>query len=201
MTPGSLATKAITGSAIAGFILMGFGLREAAAVKVCQDWPNSGYCPTGDGLVCVRDITTCPYYYGSHSRQTGKHVAKRRHSPVRASKQEASTQETVSRSVLGANESRIAAMNYVNADCSPGPLPVLRIVTPPKNGDFRLEELSIALNRPPGNARAKCNGTPVQAVGVFYKAKPEYAGDDAMVIDVDFRHGSVKRFIYAISVR
>ncbi|HZP79036.1 MAG TPA: hypothetical protein VFB45_23065 [Pseudolabrys sp.] len=143
--------------------------------------------------MCYRDIRNCRYYYPRTNR-----ISKRvlnRHSPSQ------SLREEVKRSVMNGSESRLAAMNYIDADCTPGPVPVVRIVTPPKNGEFRMEEVSIPLNRPAGNARAKCNGTPVQAVGVYYKAKAEYTGDDAMVIDVDFKHGYIKRFVYAISVR
>jgi hypothetical protein len=105
------------------------------------------------------------------------------------------------RSVFRGNEARIAALNYVNADCSSGPIPGLRIVTPPTNGEYRLEETSIPLDRPPDNSRAACNGKPVSALAIYYTAKAEFTGSDEMVIDVDFKNGSVRRFVYAITVR
>jgi hypothetical protein len=110
-------------------------------------------------------------------------------------------QRRVARTVLKGNEARIAAPNYLNADCSSGPLPDLRVVAEPKNGTFRTEETSVAAERPADNSRAACNGKPVNAVAVYYKPKDEFAGDDEMAIDVDFHDGNVRRFVYAITVR
>jgi hypothetical protein len=107
----------------------------------------------------------------------------------------------VDSSVFKGNEARIAALNYVNADCSSGPVPALRIITPPTNGAYRLDETSIPIDRRPDNSRTACNGKPVSAVAVYYSAKAEFTGSDEMVIDVDFRNGTVRRFIYAITVR
>lgn len=115
--------------------------------------------------------------------------------------QMSASETKLNRSVLSGNEARIAAMNYVNSDCTSGALPLLRVVTPPKNGDVRLEETSIALDRRADDPRAICNGTPVQAVGVYYKAKADFSGSDEMVIDVDFNHGKVRRFVYAITIQ
>lgn len=107
----------------------------------------------------------------------------------------------LSRSVFNGNESRIAAFNYVNVDCSSGPLPDLRVVTAPAHGAYRLEETTIQVDRKPDDARASCNGKPVSAVAVHYKPTAEFVGSDDLVVDVDFRNGSVRRYIYAISVR
>jgi hypothetical protein len=63
----------------------------------------------------------------------------------------------------------IAAMNSVHSDCSPEPVPALRVVTAPKIGGYRLEEIMIALDHRADDERAKCNGAPVRALGVFYK--------------------------------
>jgi len=110
-------------------------------------------------------------------------------------------EERFNRSVFSGNETRIAAFNYVNADCSSGPLPDLRIVTAPAHGAYRLEETTIQVDRKPDNSRASCNGKPVSAVAVHYKPTAEFVGSDDLVVDVDFRNGSVRRYIYAISVR
>jgi hypothetical protein len=106
-----------------------------------------------------------------------------------------------SRSVFSGNETRLAAFNYVNADCSSGPLPDLRIVTEPAHGAYRLEPTTIQIDRKPDDARAACNGKAVSAVAVHYKPTAEFVGGDDLVVDVDFRNGTVRRYIYAISVR
>lgn len=111
-------------------------------------------------------------------------------------------QETpLNRDAFTGNETRIAAMHYVNTDCSSGPLPDLRIVTAPQNGEYRLDKIIYAVDRKPDDPRASCNGKPVDAVGVFYKSKPDFTGEDGLVVDVDFRTGTVRRFSYKIMVR
>ncbi|MDI1346065.1 MAG: hypothetical protein PSV22_18465 [Pseudolabrys sp.] len=108
---------------------------------------------------------------------------------------------TFNREIFSGSESRIAAMNNVNIDCTSGPVPSLRIVTPPKNGQHRLEEIAYLVDRPAGNSRANCNGKPVTAVGVFYKSNADYVGQDNIVIDVDFKSGTVRRYNFKITVR
>ena len=105
------------------------------------------------------------------------------------------------RSVLTKNETRVAAFNYVNADCSSGPLPDVRIITAPKNGSYRLEETSIPIDRSPANHRATCNGKPVDALAVYYRSNDAFTGVDEMVVDADFHDGNVRRYIYAIAVQ
>jgi len=110
-------------------------------------------------------------------------------------------EEKQKRSLFSGNESKIAAMNYVNRDCSSGPRPEVRIVTPPSNGTMRLEPIAHVLDRKKENSRSHCNDKTVDAVGVFYKSKPNYTGADKITLDVDFRHGRVNRYTYAIEVR
>src|SRR5512147_610398 len=50
---------------------------------------------------------------------------------------------SVNRELFSGSESRIAAMNSVNTDCTSGPIPSLRIVIAPKNGTHRLEEITV----------------------------------------------------------
>jgi hypothetical protein len=52
-----------------------------------------------------------------------------------------------------------------------------------------------------GKPREACNGKPVNAIAVYYKPKPDFTGIDEMGIDVDFRNGTVRRYIYTITVR
>ena len=92
-------------------------------------------------------------------------------------------------------------MTYVNADCSSGAVPEVRIVTPPSSGNIRLQQLTIPIARPLADPLVRCNGKPVEAVVVSYKSKNGFTGADTVVLDVDFRHGKVTRFIYNIAVR
>jgi hypothetical protein len=124
--------------------------------------------------------------------------AKRR---VAQSKPKHRLEEVREKQAFSGNESRIAAMNVVKADCSPGPLPEVRVVTPPSSGDVRLEPIKHAVNRDKSNKRSRCNGKTVDAVAVFYKSKSDFTGADKLVLDVDFKAGTIKRYIYAIDIR
>jgi hypothetical protein len=110
-------------------------------------------------------------------------------------------EEVYEKEMFSGSESRIAAMNYVNADCSGGPLPEVRVVTAPEGGDVRMEPIKHTLNRDKKNHRAHCNGKTVDAVGIFYKSKNGFAGADKVILDVDFKEGAIKRYIFAINIR
>ena len=109
--------------------------------------------------------------------------------------------QIMANSVLSGNETRLGAMHYVNTDCTSGGLPDVRIVTKPQHGDYRMEPITIAIDRPANTTLAVCNGKSVEAVGVFYKPKDEFKGEDTVALDVDFKHGKVRRFTYKITVR
>ena len=121
--------------------------------------------------------------------------------PTRPSIGQARSELTYTREIFAGSESRIAAMNWVNSDCSSDDLPTLRFVTPPQNGDIRTQETTIPIDRPKSNPRAACNGKQAQALAVFYKPKDGYIGPDKVVIDVDFHMGQVRRLNYKITVR
>jgi hypothetical protein len=107
----------------------------------------------------------------------------------------------ITRDVYSGKEERIAAMNYVNADCTSGPPPDLHVVAAPKSGNYRFETTTIPIDRRTDSSRAACNGKPVNAVAVYYTARDAFTGSESMIIDVDFRNGTVRRYDYAISVR
>src|SRR5262245_14337006 len=114
---------------------------------------------------------------------------------------QARSERTFNREVFADSEARIGAMNWVNSDCSSGELPSLRFVSPPQKGAMRTADVAIPMYRPSHDARASCNGEPVQALAVFYKPDAGYTGPDTVVIDVDFHKGNVARLNYKITVR
>jgi len=113
----------------------------------------------------------------------------------------ARSENTYNREVLSDSETRIAAINWVNSDCSSGGVPTLRFVTKSQNGTTRTEETTIPIDRPARDTRSSCNGKPVQALAIFYKPNAGYTGADNIVVDVDFHMGSVRRLTYKITVR
>src|SRR5437763_1243100 len=61
-------------------------------------------------------------------------------------------------STFSGNETRVAALNYVLADCSSGPRPDIKIIRNPANGDLRFVPITIPLSRRPADPLSKCNG-------------------------------------------
>jgi hypothetical protein len=109
--------------------------------------------------------------------------------------------ENFRKSVFSGNEIRIAQLNNVLADCSSGPVPDVRVLTKPENGELRMEEIRYIVDRPPTNNRHVCNGKEVNANGVFYRSRPEFTGRDSALLEVDFKNGSIRQFFFDITVR
>jgi hypothetical protein len=105
------------------------------------------------------------------------------------------------REAFSGSEFRIAALGHVRTDCSGGALPEVRVVTPPGSGDIRQEPVKVPVSHQKSHPRAHCNGKIVDTVAVFYKSKSDFAGADKVVLDVDFKVGVIKRFVYAINIR
>ncbi len=98
-------------------------------------------------------------------------------------------------------ETRFATYNYVESNCSSGPIPDVRLVRKPTSGDIRFEPVTIPLARDKSDHRAHCNGMDVNGMGGFYKSKEGFVGEDRFVVDVDYKRGTVRRFSYVVNVR
>lgn len=104
------------------------------------------------------------------------------------------------KNVFAGNEARISAMHVLNADCTATAIPDIRVVTQPTKGELRLENMQHAVDRDKNDNRFHCNGKIVDAVGIFYKAKDD-KGQDRVVLDVDFKNGTVRRYSYTLNLR
>jgi hypothetical protein len=112
-----------------------------------------------------------------------------------------SAQQTTTASVFSGNEARVLAPNWVNADCTSGSRPDVRVTSSPSTGSIRLEDIQIIVSRNSGDSRAHCNGKQVDAVGIFYRSNEGFAGQDRVVVDADFKTGVVRRYTAVIDVR
>ena len=113
----------------------------------------------------------------------------------------AETHTPFRRTVFTGNEMLMAVFNTLASDCSAVVRPDVRIVTPPANGVVRFDAIIAAVERPPGDIRAVCNGKRAISVGIFYKSNKEFVGADHAALEIDFRQGFVGRFSYDIEVR
>jgi hypothetical protein len=217
-----IESKAALVALAAGFTLLGHAeLTPAQARSVFAQCANQvgatymgesrwRFSGSGHGLAQEQNFYNCidSHTQGQRSSSRPAVSQKRAGAKTRAAQPKSAQSKSKSRldeihekELFSGSESRIAAMNFVNADCSGGPLPEVRVVTPPNSGDVRLEPIKYAVSRQKSNPRAHCNGKVVDAVAVFYRSKSDFTGADKVVLDVDFKAGTVKRYIYAINIR
>jgi hypothetical protein len=106
----------------------------------------------------------------------------------------------ITKDIFSGGESMIAGMNNVNLDCSSGPIPEVRVVSPPIHGSMRTARTIVVASQNTDNL-ARCNGKLVDAAGVYYKSTVGFVGVDTVTVDVDFRYGTIRRFVYTLNVR
>src|SRR6266436_522194 len=61
----------------------------------------------------------------------------------------------------------------VNKDCSPAPLPTIRLIDRPKSGTFTVRRGTLR-----GAQVAHCQNLNIPVQGVFYTSRPGYMGED-----------------------
>jgi hypothetical protein len=75
---------------------------------------------------------------------------------------------------------------YLNVlpDCSSGPLPTIRLATPPASGKVVVKTAKVKAT----NYKA-CLALEVPAYVAFYRSPPEFLGDDVLTIEVKYAGG------------
>jgi len=75
--------------------------------------------------------------------------------------------------VVAGKPHRLGVYGNVQKDCTSGPLPTVRVVTPPKHGELNVRSGKLKAGR-----ISRCPSLEATAQGVFYKANPTYKGAD-----------------------
>ena len=94
--------------------------------------------------------------------------------------------QTVERSVKAVpnKDTQIGVYLNVNPDCTSGPLPTIRLATPPAAGKVVVKN---------GNVKATnykaCLALEVPAYIAFYKSPPDFLGNDVLTIEVKYPGG------------
>jgi hypothetical protein len=93
---------------------------------------------------------------------------------------------TVERSVkaLPNKDTQIGLYLNVRQDCTSGPLPTLRLISPPKSGKVVVKTAKVKAT----NYKA-CLALEVPAYIAFYKSAPDFSGADVMSVEVSFPAG------------
>ncbi|WP_245335056.1 hypothetical protein [Bradyrhizobium mercantei] len=85
---------------------------------------------------------------------------------------------------LANRDTQIGLYLNVQPDCTSGPLPTIRMVTPPAAGKVVVKSAKVQTT----NYKA-CLALEVPAYVAIYKSPPDFLGDDALTIEVKYRGG------------
>lgn len=93
---------------------------------------------------------------------------------------------TVERTVKSAPNRAIQVGLYVNVlpDCTSGPLPTIRLLSPPVAGKVVVKTAKVKAT----NYKA-CLALEVPAFIAFYRSPPEFLGNDVMTVEVKYAGG------------
>lgn len=99
---------------------------------------------------------------------------------------QAPPETTVERSfrALPNKDTQIGVFLNVLPDCTSGPMPTIRLVSPPAAGKVVVKSAKVKAT----NYKA-CLALEVPAFVAFYKSPPEFLGDDVLTIEVKFAGG------------
>jgi hypothetical protein len=94
--------------------------------------------------------------------------------------------QMVERSVKAApnKDTQIGVYLNVLPDCTSGPLPTIRLASPPSSGKVVVKTAKVKAT----NFKA-CLALEVPAYVAFYKSPPEFLGDDVLTIEVKYLGG------------
>ena len=102
--------------------------------------------------------------------------------PATAQEQSRTVERTV-KSVPN-KDTQIGVYINVQPDCTSGPLPTIRLISPPASGKVVVKTAKIKAT----NYKA-CLALEVPAYVAFYKSPADFLGDDVMTIEVKFAGG------------
>jgi hypothetical protein len=91
---------------------------------------------------------------------------------------------------------RLGVYGNVQKDCTSGPLPTIRVVTPPKHGELNVRSGTLKTGR-----ITRCPILAAKAQGVLYKANPTFKGTDEVAYEVRSASGKVESHTVRITVK
>ena len=91
---------------------------------------------------------------------------------------------------------RLGTYGNVQKDCTSGPLPTVRVLTPPKHGELNVRSGHLKAGR-----ITRCPNLRATAQGIFYQASPRYSGTDEVSYEVKAASGKVETHTVRITVK
>lgn len=98
--------------------------------------------------------------------------------------------------VVAGKPHRLGVYGNVQKDCTSGPLPTVRVVTPPKHGELNVRSGKLKAGR-----ISRCPKLEATAQGIFYTASPTYKGADEVSYEVKSASGKVESHTVRITVK
>lgn len=98
--------------------------------------------------------------------------------------------------VVAGKPHRLGVYGNVQKDCTSGPLPTVRVVTPPKHGELHVRSGKLKAGR-----ISRCPTLEAAAQGIFYKPNPTYKGADEISYEVKSASGKVESHTVRITVK
>lgn len=94
--------------------------------------------------------------------------------------------QTVERAARGPADKDIRIGLYVNVqpDCTSGPLPTIRLSTPPAHGKVTVKSAKVKATN-----YKQCLALEVPGFVAFYRSAPGFSGSDVAVLEVKFPNG------------
>jgi|SRR5690242_2830590 len=92
-----------------------------------------------------------------------------------------SQEQTIQRQFKGKPDANINVgfFTTIKADCTAGPLPVIRLITPPAHG-----KVTVTRGRLQATNLKQCLGADLPAFVALYRSAPDYIGQDTFTIEV-----------------
>jgi len=98
--------------------------------------------------------------------------------------------------VVAGKQERLGVYGNVQKDCTSGPVPTIRVVTPPKSGQLNVRSGKLKAGR-----ITRCPKLEATAQGIFYKANPTFKGTDEVAYEVRSASGKVESHTVRITVK
>ncbi len=81
-------------------------------------------------------------------------------------------------------EMRVGVYFNLKPDCSSGPLPTIRLLTPPASGRVTVKNASVKATN-----QKNCLAFEVPGYVAFYKSAPDFLGQDGMTLEIRYPGG------------
>jgi hypothetical protein len=105
--------------------------------------------------------------------------------------------KTVDRTAEGQTGKDVRVGVYVNVqdDCTSGPLPTIRLSTPPAHGRVMVKKAKVSATN-----FKQCLALEVTGYVAFYRSQPDFSGNDVFILEVKFPSGRMETQRFTVTI-